>query len=363
MKRFTYLFMGSFALMVNTTGAQNIVMPPAAVPDANNPSSSTIVVAAPTGQTGTTQVQPNRNGQISGPAVVTGVTPANFQYHRPPGSNLGREVISPLPPVIMPDGRQVRTDTIDSIGNLQLTPQQIQDLKRLQIERDRARATPYPIVADPVVRTLALDLSPGKSPPALRLSMGFQTSVVFSDGGGNPWMIESVSLNRTLFSDGQRGMGESAQPTNVLTLEPLSSVPYGNVTVMLKGMSTPIILILTSGQDKVDARVDAKVPGHNPDAYAAVSYISSPQRDANIGYFLDGVPPEGAKRLKVTGGMGAEAWSYQNHTYLKTAADVQFPAFLHAAKSTTGVNVFRFPNKPSSVSLLAGGRATTIFIE
>lgn len=366
MKRIYHSLLLLGGTAVGVAFAETVVMPPAAIPGGGNTTASTIVVAAPNGQVGTTTVQPTRNGQISGQVVSAGVTPATFQYQRPPGSNLGKQVISPMPIVNYPTGQDVRVDTLNTLGNLQLTPEQINQLKILQLEKERARAMPYPNAAEPVVRTLPLDLSPGKKPPALRLSMGMQTSVVFSDAAGNAWMIDKVSLNRTLFSDGRAesaGATADVRPTNVLTLEPLTAVPYGNVTVTLKGMTTPIILILTAGQNQVDARVDAKVPGHNPDAYVAASYISSPQKDEYLGYFLDGVPPTGAKRLQVSGGTSSEAWTFNGHTYLKTSADVQFPAYLHGAKSTTGVNIYRFAGKPSSVTLLAGGRATTVFIE
>ncbi len=341
--------------------AGNIVVPPPAVPGGNNPGGSTIVVATPGGSR-TEAVQPQRNGTV--------ITPATFRYHRPPGSNLGKDVVSPPPKVRDLSGSEVRAGVLDNVTGLQLTPGQINTIKNLQLEKDRARAMPYTEAADPVTRTLPLDLAPGKTPPVLRLSQGIPTAVVFSDSGGQPWIIEKVTLNRSLFTDGRDGGagnglggGGEAAPTNVLTLEPLSAAPYGSVAVMLKGMPTPVIFMLTTAQKKVDVRVDVKVPGHNPDRPAAVSYQSSPQRDESLGYFLDGVPPEGAKRLKTDRGTDVEAWTYNGETYVRTSADVLRPAYLHSAKSTTGLGIYRFPGKPSSVTLVSGGRSFTVFIE
>ena len=230
------------------------------------------------------------------------------------------------------------------------------------------RASPYPQVGKPVTRTIPLDLAPGRQPPMLNLSQGMQTSIVFSDGKGNPWFIENVSLNRTLFSDGMggdSGGSPSQNPTNILTLEPLTPAPYSNVTVKLKGMGTPVIFLLKAAKNTVDVRIDAKVPGHNPDAVvggAVASMVNFPSSDPVLAYFLDGDPPSGARRLKVQG-FAAEAWQFDGSTYYKTTAEVQFPAYMAAARSTSGTSIYRFNGTPRSVTLLSGGRAVPTFIE
>ena len=124
--------------------AGNIVVPPPAVPGGNNPGGSTIVVATPGGSR-TEAVRPQRNGTV--------ITPATFRYHRPPGSNLGKDVVSPPPKVRDLSGSEVRAGVLDNVTGLQLTPEQINTIKNLQLEKDRARAMPYTEAADPVTRT------------------------------------------------------------------------------------------------------------------------------------------------------------------------------------------------------------------
>lgn len=337
------------------------VLPPAVVPAANNSRTSTIIVADRNqninrGQPVTVQALPS--GQV--------ITPVSFQYQRPVNSNLGKTINPPLPIIAYPTGSEIRKDTISEIGDLQLNPKQMNLIKQLQLERSRAQATPYATIAKPVTRTLPINLNPGIQPPVIRLSMGMQTSIVFSDESGSPWYIDNVVLNRTLFND-QRQNNQSENSdykgTNILTIEPLSATPYGNVSITLKGLSTPIIFILTTGQNQVDVRVDAKVPGNNPDSMFTNSYISMPQTDTNLGNFLDGIPPTGAKNLRVVGYPNVEAWFFQNNTYVRTSSDVQFPAYTAAAKSTSGVGVYRFSGKPPSIILLSGGKAITTFIE
>ncbi len=301
-----------------------------------------------------------------------------------PPSKLGQQVSTPVP-VVMPsvsantDGPTVVYPPADAIvekavrqiEDMQLTPQQYERLKGIFIERQQQRAMPYVNAPKPVTRTLLVNLDPGVTPPTLRLSRGQQTSLVFSDVSGQPWFIEKVSLNRQLFSDGRAtgagqgggAAGQSEPPTNVLSIESLTPAAYGNVTVTLRGQSTPLIFVLTTGQTEVDMRVDAKVPGKNPDAEAQVTLQAAPSLDNALPYFLDGVPPQGAKRLRVTGLEGAEAWVYDQNLYVKARANAQYPAYFSAARSTSGISVYRYVGVPKAATFTTGGRALTAFFE
>lgn len=301
----------------------------------------------------------------------------------PPPNRLGQQVNTPVP-VVMPsvssnaDGPTVVYPTADAIvekavrqiEDMQLTPQQYERLKGIFMERQQQRAMPYVNPPKPVTRTLLINLDPGVSPPALRLSRGQQTSIVFSDVSGQPWFIEKVSMNRQLFSDGRAagggqgsGAAEGEPPTNVLSIEALTPAAFGNVTVTLRGQPTPVIFVLTTGQAEVDMRVDAKVPGKNPDAETEVTFQAPPSLDNALPYFLDGVPPPSAKRLRVTGLEGAEAWVYDKNLYVKARANAQYPAYFSAARSTSGISVYRYVGVPKAATFTMGGRALTAFFE
>ena len=277
--------------------------------------------------------------------------------------------VNDAPPVIVyPPMDDLKDDVIREIEDLQITKEQQDKIKQMYLNRQIGKVTPYVNVAKPVTRTLAVDLDPGVSPAVLRLSRGQLTSVVFSDTTGNPWMIEHVALNRTQFIDARAGAASGAgqttqQPTNILSLEPQSPFAYGNVTVTLRGLATPVIFVLTSGQAEVDMRVDAKIPGHNPDAVAKIETESMPAIDADLGYFLDGVPPKSAKRLKTSGFEKTEAWMFNDKMYLRTSGEALNPAYLARARSTNGLSVYRFDAKHSYVIVTANGSAHTILID
>jgi intracellular multiplication protein IcmK len=283
-----------------------------------------------------------------------------------PKSNLGKQAqgLPQQPEVAIPKAREVVEQSIEDIEETQLSDDQYERIKKLYLRRERQKASPYVSPAKPVIRTLMVALDPGISPPILRVTRGQLTSVVFSDMAGQPWHIKEVGMNRKLFSDGREGSGAlQAEATNVLTIEPLAAAAYGNVAVRLKGLATPVIFVLAAAQQEVDMRVDAKVPGRNPDSVDTVNYTSMPGIDVSLTGFLDGVPPKDARRLRVTGLPKTEAWMYQENLYVRTDADAQYPAYFSSARSTSGRAVYRFSARQNSITLLSNGRAVTVFIE
>lgn len=302
---------------------------------------------------------------LSGLFAMSAAPVFSQQSPQQPASNLGKQVAATPPQVVYPRPEDIVEESVGDIEDLQLTPAQMNRLKQIYLNREKQKAMPYVSPAKPITRTLFVNLDPGVSPPVLRLTRGQQTSIVFSDAGGQPWFIDNVSLNRQLFSDGRLGAAAAAQqPTNVLTVEPLGAAAYGNVTVSLRSLSTPVIFVLTSSQKEVDMRVDAKIPGRNPDAIESVATLTTmPGIDNALSYFLDGVPPKDSRQLKVTGLDGVEAWVYRENLYVRANADAQYPAYLAAARSTSGVSVYRYAGQHSSITFLTGGQAKTVFIQ
>ncbi len=75
-----------------------------------------------------------------------------------------------------------------------MTPEQIQALRGIQDQTQRAIATTPTTPPRPVVSTQNVMLSPGSVPPVVRLGLGYVTSIVFIDQTGSPWPIASYSI-------------------------------------------------------------------------------------------------------------------------------------------------------------------------
>lgn len=269
--------------------------------------------------------------------------------------------------IVYPSTREVVEETIRDAEDAAFTEKDYQRLKQLELRRARAKATPYVSPAKPITRTMMVNLDPGVEPRVIRLSKGMQTSIAFSDYSGNPWSIAAVRTNREMFNDGLQGEGqasESPRPdNNVLMLEPMTPAAYGNVAVTLKGLATPVIFILTTGQKEVDMMIDAKIPGANPDAGDNVVVDGMPDIDDSLSAFLDGIPPKRAQRLKVEGMNDTEAWMFNHQMYVKTKGAAQYPAYMASARSTNGVSIYRYEQYHSSVTFTLAGQAVTAFID
>ena len=330
-------------------------------------------------------------------ATVSLITPAEARTSKLPPNTIdinggGRSPVIALAPgdiqpQIVPSPRTMISSQVAEFQQMQLTPEEADTIKRIRLDRQRIEATPYVTTPEPIVRSLGVELEPGKTPPLIRVSKNMLTSIVFTDVDGNPWYIEKVALNRNQFSDAvsadtiaadQNGQPSSNpnQPqqapkpalTNILTLEPNDAIAYGNVSVTLKGKALPVIFLLAAGQNQVDVRVDARVPGTNPDAKP--TYIPSPIEtmtgidDAALS-FLDGVIPQDAQPM-VSSDPAAQAWRFNDYLYVKTRFDVLYPAYTSRASTQNSVNIYRFsatlPN--NSITLTQrGGQPFTVSFE
>lgn len=335
-------------------------------------------------------------------------------------SQNGSPVINSTPisiqPQIVPSPRTMVEQQLSEYQQAQLTPDELRRLKSSELTTARITASPYVSNPEPVVRTLAVSLNPGETPPIIRLSKNLLTTIVFTDTDGNPFYIEKVALNRAQFSDsvsvpqnnggggtqyqtqqqannGQAGGQQTAnvtydqngqpvvaqqqpqatatqqptvQPTNILTIEPLDAVAYSNMAVTLKGKSMPVIFLLTAGQDAVDIRVDARIPGRSPDAPYKIGTFNQPTPDIDTDALaiLDGSIPQDATTL-IASDPAVRGWEYNDQLYVKTRFDVLYPAYTSKASTPDGLNIFRFPSRTNNTVtfMQRNGQPVTVTFE
>lgn len=288
------------------------------------------------------------------------------------------------------DIRIEKQKKVDQLKELVLEPHQVRDVKNILLDQQRARVSPYSSIPTPTTRSLNVKFAPGVVPPVIRLSANMLSTIVFSDAAGNPWNITNVALNRQMFSDGTSGAvleqsadqasgtvpGQSADSSagtqttfkrnhNVLSLEPLNPVAYGNVAVSLEGLDTPVIFILSTGQAEVDMRVDARIPGLNPHrtakAFPTQTTTLHAVDDATL-QFVDGAPPEGAASLK-TSSREVDAWLYGEEVIVRTDSQIIYPAFTASVTSSSGMTVYRFDKDTKALTISKGTSSKNIFIE
>jgi intracellular multiplication protein IcmK len=211
------------------------------------------------------------------------------------------------------------------------------------LDNSQRAAAAYPAGAPPrpTSSSVVVNLSPGATPPVVRLRAGFVTAVNFLDSTGGSWPIAAYDL-------GDPGSFNIQWDHKGSTLLVQATAQYksGNLAVMLKGMGTPVMITLIPGQGNVDYRVDLSVPGMGPNASAEFS--GAPLAPgAQLVNFLDGVPPTSAQSLEVAGdGNQSQVWAYQGQLYLRTRARVLSPSWSASMKSADGTYVYQMQKAP-----------------
>lgn len=201
--------------------------------------------------------------------------------------------------------------------------------------------TAVPTPPTPVATSQFVNLSPGSTPPVVRLSQGFVSSLVFLDSTGAPWPIDAYDLG-----DPSSFNIQWDKTSNTLMIQANKLYNYGNMAVRLEGLNTPVMLTLIPGQKEVDYRVDMRIQGMGPNAMMPVLGDGlPPSANRILLHVLDGVPPAGSTRLTVSGG-DARAWLFRNKMYVRTNLTILSPAWLATMTSADGMHAYEMQKSP-----------------
>lgn len=222
-----------------------------------------------------------------------------------------------------------------------LTPDQLLQLKQNYHSNEFAKAAPAGTPPKPVATSQFVNLSPGSTPPVIRLSQGFVSSLVFLDSTGAPWPISAYDLgNPDAFNI------QWDKTSNTLMIQAMKLYNYGNLAVRLKGLNTPVMLTLIPGQKVVDYRIDLRIQGYGPNAQAMPSEEGMPPAANDVLlHILDGVAPSGSQRLNVGGG-DARAWLINNKMYVRTNLTILSPGWIASMTSADGMHAYEMQKSP-----------------
>ncbi len=242
--------------------------------------------------------------------------------------------------------QKAREQAFDSAinGLMPMSPEQIAALlekyktTRAASEK-RIGGAPKPEI---VVQTVSLE--PGVLPPVIKLSPGNVTSVTMMDMTGEPWPVQNVSWggNFEVISPGDGG--------HVIRVSPLGAVETGNMSVQLVGLKTPVTFTLETQLDVVQYRFDARIPEYGPLASPPIidkGLDIQAGSDRAIGQILDGVPPTGTEKIRLSG-VDARTSVYRSggNIYLRTPLSLLSPGWSASAKSADGTTVYVVNNTP-----------------
>jgi intracellular multiplication protein IcmK len=298
---------------------------------------------------------PGQQGQQGGPqpGQIQQGQPAGPQTPAPPSALYQTPAPAPQqqPAPGGPNEQVVTQNDVEVIENkafkdmtrtlYPLTPEQVVQLKQMQQTIEYAKASTPGTPPRPTATSQFVNLSPGSTPPVIRLAQGFVSSLVFLDSTGAPWPISAYDLG-----DPGAFNIQWDKTSNTLMIQALKLYNYGNLAVRLRNLNTPVMLTLIPGQKAVDYRVDLRIQGLGPNAKnMPLEEGIPPSASELLLHVLDGVPPPGSQRLAVSGG-DARAWLVNDKMYVRTNLTVLSPGWLASMTSADGMHAYEMLKSP-----------------
>lgn len=228
-------------------------------------------------------------------------------------------------------------------GLLPLEPNEIRRVIKRYDQTQEAAETPIYPYPEPEVVVKNISLDPGTMPPLIKVAAGHVTTINIVDVSGAPWPIQDITW---------AGNFEIVQPEeggHVVRITPMSEFAYGNMSVRLVELDTPITFILRTHRDGVFYRADMRLPIYGPNATPPIieGGLTIAAGDPTMTAVLDGVPPEKVVKLEVAGADGrTTAFKLGDTTYVRTPLTLLSPAWKGAVKSADGMNVYMLGNAP-----------------
>lgn len=241
---------------------------------------------------------------------------------------------------------EVRKRAFDAAitGLLPLNPDEIRELLNRFDKVQQAVQTPVYPYPKPEIVAQTLSLDPGSMPAEIKVAAGHVTTINILDASGKRFPVLDITWA------GDFDVVEPGKNGNTIKVTPTSDFAYGNMAVTLPGLITPVSFILKAHRDSVHYRFDATIPTTGP--YTEPPLIEGgltlvAPGDSMLGAVLDGVIPDEAKKLYVSGtDSRTTAYRVGTMTYVRTPLTLLSPGWMRSARSADGMSVYALASAP-----------------
>jgi intracellular multiplication protein IcmK len=240
---------------------------------------------------------------------------------------------------------EIRQEAFDAAitGLFPMRPAEIKEVLKQYDVTTRAAEEPVFGVPTPVVNVATISLDPGVAPLVLKTAIGHITTLSLLDATGAPWPIQDISWA------GDFEVIEPEEGGHIIRVTPMAIAAYGNMSIRLLKLKTPVTIRLSTSKDEVQYRVDARIAEFGPQSTPQIIEGGSERVAGNdlIMSVLDGTPPLGATKLSVGGVDGrTTAYKINNMTYVRTPLTLLSPGWQQSVSSADGMNVYALSEAP-----------------
>jgi intracellular multiplication protein IcmK len=248
-------------------------------------------------------------------------------------------------------GRKSKAFESASDGFLPMSSDQIREFMR-RLESAQSASIP-PVFGQPKgeVQVQTVSLDPGVEPPQIDVAAGYVTTLTILDASGQPWPIADVGVG------GNFDVPSPPPGSHILRITPLMRVGFGNLSIRLQDLSTPITFRIAAGGPVVHYRYDARIPKFGPSAKPSLIDKGGPKLTAGdpmIMAILENAPPKDSKRFKVSGvDTRTSAFGIGEKVFVRTPLTLLSPSWDASVSSADGMTVYEIGQTP--VLLLSDG--------
>lgn len=233
-----------------------------------------------------------------------------------------------------------------------LNPMKPEDIKQERQRFDGQSKAAEPIPAKMITESRVLQMQPGTPPHVVRTSPGYASSLIFADSTGAPWPITSAVIGNPAAFNVIR---PEVAPGNYVSVVPLTDYTPSSLTLTLAGAATPIVISLvtesSNGAHRVsDALISFRIDHKGPNAKEPIVKPLQGTVSNDMLSFLDGIPPNGAVKLKYDAKQDillTSIWDYNGRFYLRTPATVLWPAWVAMVEGVDDMRLYELPTVPS----------------
>lgn len=227
-------------------------------------------------------------------------------------------------------------------GIFPMSNDQIKGLMRRMEDTQNAATPPSYGQPKPQVKVETISLDPGAEPPEIDVAVGYVTTLTLLDASGQPWPIVDIGVG------GNFDIPTPEAGSHIIRITPMSRYGFGNLSLRMKDMTTPITFRLSAGNDIVHYRYDARVPMMGPNAKTPLIQRSKVTAgDDVIMSVLDNAIPGGAKKLKVNGtDRRTAAYKIGERTFVRTPLSMLSPSWDASVSSADGMTVYEVGDTP-----------------
>lgn len=240
---------------------------------------------------------------------------------------------------------EIRQEAFDAAitGIFPMRPDEIRELLRQYDTTTRAVQEPINGIPTPTINVTTISLDPGVKPMTLKTATGHITTLSMLDATGAPWPIQDISWA------GDFEITEPEEGGHVIRITPMAVAAYGNMSIRLVELQTPVTIMLSTSKDEVQYRVDARIAEFGPQSAPQIIEGGTERVAGNalIMSLLDGTPPQGAQKLYVSGvDTRTSAYKINNMTYVRTPLTLLSPGWQQSVSSADGMNVYALNDTP-----------------